>query len=165
MSDSRRRVREFLDRHDTMTLATVGPSGEARAAAVFYAVDDELNLYFLSSPDSRHSLDLQRDPRVAATIQADGQDWREICGLQIEGTAHLVAGASETVRAARLFARRFDFLQGLLDDGVGEVPVALRGPLAESRFHVLRPARFRLIDNARGFGHKEEFRVDGPSDG
>lgn len=156
MTDLRLRLQDFLRGHDTMTLATIGPSGEPQAAAVFYAADDQLNLYFLSGPSSRHSQNLQRGPRAAATIQADGQAWQEIWGLQIEGTAHLVAGVRETARAARVFAGRFDFLQGLLDERGTDGPVALRGPLAGSRFYVLRPAWIRLIDNTRGFGHKEE---------
>ena len=49
------RVRAFLAEHTTMTLATVGPSGEPQAAAVFYVADEQLNLFFLSSPTSRHS--------------------------------------------------------------------------------------------------------------
>jgi len=156
MTDLRSRLLEFLGRHDTMTLATVGPDGEPQAAAVFYAVDDELNLYFLSDPKTRHSQNLQRESRAAATIQADGQAWQEIRGLQIEGTVRPVDGTGEKARAVRAYALRFSFLRGLLENNPADAPVALRGPLAGSRFYLLRPAWIRLIDNNQGFGHKEE---------
>jgi uncharacterized protein len=156
MSDLRLRVQEFLRGHNTMTLATTGPGDEPQAAAVFYAADDAFGLYFVSDPTSRHSQNLRREPRAAATIQADGQAWQEIQGLQIEGTAHLVTGLRETARAARTFAGRFDFLKGFLDEGTANGPAELRGPLASSCFYVLRPTWIRLIDNTRGFGHKEE---------
>jgi uncharacterized protein YhbP (UPF0306 family) len=152
-------LQNLLHRHNTLTLATVGPAGEPQAAAVFYAADDELNLYFLSSPDSRHSQNLAREPRVAATIQADGQEWREITGLQIQGTAAAVEGANEIDRIARLFTERFDFLRGLLDDGDAVGPLELRGPLANSRFYALRPTWVRSIDNRRGFGHHQEWNL------
>ncbi len=149
------RVQDFLARHNTMTLATVDADGAPQAAAVFYAADDTLDLFFLSSPNSRHSLNLARRPRVAASIQTDNQAWQSIQGLQIEGAARLVDGVAETAHAVRVYAGRFDFLQSLLE-GAGSGPAALRGPLASSRFYVLRPTWLRLIDNTRGFGHKEE---------
>lgn len=153
-------LRAFLAAHNTMTVATVGPQGEPQAAAVFYAADEQLNLYFLSSPSSRHSQNLLRDARVAATIHADGQAWKEIRGLQIEGIVQQVEGPLMLAQAVRTYGGRFDFLRGLLGDAA-EGPAALRGPVASSRFYVLRPAWIRLIDNSQGFGHKEEFTFDG----
>ncbi len=52
-------------------------------------------------------------------------------------------------RAVQVYAGRFEFLRGLLD---GEIdgPAVLRGPLASSRFYVLRPTWIRLIDNSAG---------------
>lgn len=139
-----------------MTLATVGPDGAPQAAAVFYAADEDLNLYFLSSPTSRHSQNLARTPRVAATVHADGQAWQAIRGLQIEGTARQVDGARALAHAARVYAGRFEFLKGLLGAGDAGGPAVLAGPVASSRFYVLRPTWMRLIDNTQGFGYKEE---------
>jgi uncharacterized protein YhbP (UPF0306 family) len=159
MDDLRNRIRAFLAQHNTMTLATVDHAGAPQAAAVFYAADDAFDLFFLSSPHSRHSRALARDPRVAASIQADNQAWQTIQGLQIEGAARLVDGAAQTAHAMRIYASRFEFLRGLLD-GVDGGPAALRGPLASSRFYVLRPAWIRLIDNTQGFGSKEELALE-----
>jgi len=159
MTDLHTRLREFLEQHDTMTLATIGPGCEPRAAAVFYAVGEELVLYFLSNPASRHSEDLAQDSRVAATIQEDGQPWQEIRGLQIEGSAHAATDEREIAQAARVFAARFAFLQGLLADSESHGPPELQGPLENSRFFVLRPSWMRLIDNTKGFGHKEEMTL------
>lgn len=153
-------VKAFLDAHNTMTLATIGPSGEPQAAAVFYAADEQLSLYFLSSPSSRHSQNLMHDARVAATVHGDGQAWQAIRGVQIEGAVQLIEDPALLEEAARTYAERFDFLRGLLDDS-SDGPVALRGPVASSRFYVLRPAWIRLIDNTLGFGHKEEWTFDG----
>ena len=161
------RLREFLQRHNTMTLATVEPGGQPQAAAVFYAVDRHLNLYFLSSPSCRHSQNLRRNPRVAATIQADGQTWQAIRGVQVEGTVGQVTGAGAVAQAAGVYVARFDFLRGAFDvvsglsDDTGTDGVsALRDALADSRFYVLRPVWFRLVDNTLGFGHKEEISAE-----
>jgi hypothetical protein len=157
-ADLRSRVQAFLIRHNTMTLATVNAAGAVQAAAVFYAADEALNLIFVSSPNSRHSVNLARQPLVAATIQTDNQAWQTIQGVQVEGTAQMVEGAAELVHAVQIYVRRFEFLRGLLD-GAASGPAVLRGPLASSRFYVLRPAWIRLIDNTQGFGHKEELHL------
>lgn len=141
-----------------MTLATMGAGNAPQAAAVFYAVDEALNLVFVSSPNSRHSLNLRQRPHVAATIQTDNQAWQAIQGLQIEGTAQIVEGAAELAKAAWIYTGRFEFLRGLLGGDNGG-PTVLRGPLASSRFYVLRPVWIRLIDNTQGFGHKEELHL------
>ena len=159
MADLRNRIRAFLAQHNTMTLATVDDAGAPQTAAVFYAADDALGLFFLSSPNSRHSRALARQPRVAASIQADNQAWQTIQGLQIEGAARLVDGVAETAHAVRIYSSRFEFLRGLVD-GVDGGPAALRGPLVSSRFYVLRPAWIRLIDNTQGFGFKEELVLE-----
>lgn len=164
---SRSRLEDFLRQHNTMTLATVGPGGQPQAAAVFYAVDRRLDLYFMSSSSCRHSQNLRADPRVAATIQADGQTWQSIRGLQIEGTVEPVTGAGPVAEASRVYVARFDFLRGVLDvvsgrsnntnsDGIA----ALRDALASSLFFILRPAWFQLIDNTMGFGHKQEISAE-----
>jgi len=160
MSDKlRRHIMNLLAAHTTMTLATIGPDGAPQAAAVFYAYDDDFNLYFLSESTTRHGRNVAVNPRAAATIQADGQDWRQICGLQIEGTVALVEGARELAHAIRVYSARFNFLTGLLT-GTTEGPRELIGPLARSRFYVLRPSWIRLIDNRVQFGYKEELWLD-----
>jgi uncharacterized protein YhbP (UPF0306 family) len=171
MTELRSRLLDFLRRHDTMTLATTGPGGEPQAAAVFYAADEQLNLYFLSDPSSRHGRNLKRSSRVAATVQADGQAWREIRGLQIEGTARETAGSRETARAAGVYVLRFEFMRDIFDNrgAISEAvsSTALRDALAGTRLHILQPSWIRLIDNTAGFGHKEELtlRSSGPESG
>lgn len=135
-----------------MTLATVGADGTPAAAAVFYAHDADLNLYFLSEERTQHGQNLLADPQVAGTIQADGQDWRGIRGLQLRGQATVVSGTL-LAHAAAVYGRKFAFVAALL---AGHGPGMLAGPLTRARFWVLRPTWFRLIDNTVRFGYKEE---------
>lgn len=153
----RERIRAFLAQHTTLTLATVDSDRLPAAAAVFYAADDALNLYFLSEDRTEHGQNMLRDARVAGTIQADGQDWRSIRGLQLRGTARIVRTA-ELVHATTTYGRRFAFVGALLAGQSG--PGVLSGPLARARFWVLRPEWMRLVDNTVRFGYKEELRLD-----
>ena len=136
-----------------MTLATVGPDGAPAAAAVFYAHDDALNLYFLTEARTQHGQNMLASPLVAATVQADGQDWRAIRGVQVRGTANLVA-AGELAHAAAGYGRKYAFVATLLAGSGG--PGVLAGPLSKARFWVLRPSWFRMTDNTVRFGFKEE---------
>ena len=65
MPDTRQQLLEFLRDHQVLTLAVAGPY----AAAVFYVVDDDLNLYFVTDPTTRHGMALTQDGRVAGTVQ------------------------------------------------------------------------------------------------
>ena len=158
-TELRGRIAGFLAAHTTMTLATVGPDGAPAAAAVFYAHDEVLNLYFLSEERTQHGQNMLASPLVAATVQADGQDWRAIRGVQVRGTAGLVA-PGELAHAAAVYGRKYAFVATLLAGSGGPgllgLPSTLAGPLAKARFWVLRPNWLRLTDNTVRFAFKEE---------
>lgn len=148
----RRRALDYLAGHHVMTLATAGPEGPW-AAAVFYAGDD-FRLCFLSSPKTRHGRNLAADPRVAATVQEDYRDWRQIRGLQIEGAVEVLEGA-ERDAARACYAAKFPFLRDLAG-----LPAAIATALERVRWYRLRPAAVHFIDNTVAFGQRE--RIAGP---
>ena len=159
----RDRIADFLAAHTTMTLATVDASGMPCAAAVFYAADADFNLVLLSEERSAHGRNLLARGWAAGTIQADGQDWRQIRGLQVRGRVEPVPRGA-LAHAAAVYGKRFAFVGALLAGSGG--PGVLAGPLARARFWVLRPAWLRLIDNTVRFGFKEELIFpEGGSDG
>jgi uncharacterized protein YhbP (UPF0306 family) len=147
MDDLAARIETFLDAHHVMTLATVGEAG-AHAASLMYARRG-FALHWTSDPQTRHSLYLAREARVTATVAPDYSDFRVIRGLQIAGRARRLDGReAEDARAA--LVARYAFLAELASG-----PPALRAALANAAFYALVPERITLIDNARGFGHKE----------
>jgi uncharacterized protein len=160
----RERIARFLAGHNTLALATVGEDGMPAAAAVFYAHDAAFNLYFLSEERTVHGRNLAANPHAAGTIQADGQDWRAIQGLQLRGTAVLVP-SREFPHAASVYAHKFAFVAALLAGSAGaDGPAALTGPVARARFYVLRPNWLRLVDNTVRFGYKDELHLGGATE-
>jgi len=151
-----KQVAAFLAAHNTLTLATVDENGLPAAAALFYAEDAALNLYFLSEADSAHARHIARQPWVAVTIQADGQSWQAIQGVQLRGVVTKVRGA-ERVEAVRIYGRKHPFLRPLFREEHG--PAALLKALRAATFYRLRPCWLRLIDNRRAFGYKEVWRI------
>ena len=147
MNDLAPRVEQILDAHHVMTLATVGDVG-AHAASLMYARSG-FTLFWTSDPQSRHSQHLERDARVTATVAPDYADFRVIRGLQIAGRARRLDGrAAEEARAA--LVARYAFLAELASG-----PPKLRAAFEKAAFYAVVPERITLIDNARGFGHKE----------
>lgn len=141
------RVDAFLKKHTTMTLASVDREAWPQAADVFYANDEALRLFFVSGEKSRHAMNLTRVSRVAATIHNATGDWRDIQGVQIEGEARVVADPDERDRAWTLFRSKFPFTNEFVDQ------------IVRSNFYVVTPKWIRLIDNTRGFDHREEIEL------
>ena len=141
-------IKQFLSGHTTLTLATVAEDGRPQAAPLFYAEMDDLSLIFISERKARHSQNVSRDNRVAATIYADGQQWQNIQGLQIEGICAGLAG--QAARAARrVYLNKYPFIKQ---------NKILWLMLNTITFYKITPTWMRLIDNSQGFGHKEEWR-------
>jgi hypothetical protein len=131
----------------TMTIATTGPDGEPHAAAVYFSSDDELNLYFFSDLESQHIQDVSRDGRAAVTIYPECFDWKEIRGLQLRGTVQQVDQGHEWEHAWQLYRYKFPFVTEL-------EPI-----FASNQFYIFIPNWIRLVDNRRGLGFKQEWRL------
>lgn len=144
----RDRLLKFLREHQVLTLAVMEPDGSPYAAALFYAVDDELRLHVLSDPSTRHGKALLANPSVAGTIQPDHQQWHEIRGVQFRGVCHQLEG-TERARAWEIYSARFPFLQ--------QPNAILSRELANTAIWRIDTSWIRLIDNQAGFGHKEEW--------
>ena len=141
-------VADYLAQQHVMTLATQGSDGPW-AAALFYARDGD-DLIFLSSPGSRHSRNLILQPRCAATIQGDNEDWQTIKGIQIEGIVRETTGA-EISRARTCYGMRFPFVQP------GVAPDSLALALERVHWYRLQVTRLYFVDNPRGFGMRQQF--------
>lgn len=135
-----------------MSLATT-IAGEVHATSLMYA-NDGLTIFWVSAPDSRHSCELTGNPRVAATIARDYTDFAEIEGLQIKGTAHPVDNLKDRLKAIQLLSKRYAFLKSFLGDSG-----ALVKHMSKATVYRLDPTEITLIDNKKGFGHKEQFVI------
>jgi uncharacterized protein len=143
------RIATFLDAHHVMSLATCGPRG-SHAANVFYARDG-LSLFWVSDWQSTHSRNIAINPRVSATIAPDYSDFDEVCGVQIFGEAHHLSDNAERDAARAILATRYPTLRRLSDRPM------IEQAYASAEAYRLVPNRIIMIDNRRGFGHKDTF--------
>lgn len=129
-----------------MTLATSSPNGSPHAAAVYFAASpDRQDLFFFSSPGSRHSLDLASNPRASAAIYPMVDEWTQIRGLQLRGHVESIFPGEAWNRGWELYQQKFPFVKDL------------KALINQNRLYVFRPTWVRQIDNRQEFGFKEEW--------
>lgn len=151
----KQQILDYIQFHNTMTLAT-SASDIPWASTVFYASDD-VRLYFFSVPESRHCENLAANSRVAVTIQEDYKDWREIKGIQLEGRVVLVDGILAKGKAMAIYARKYPDVIKLFTDPASGI---FHKAFLKVKFYCVVPERLFYIDNAQGFGKRQELIVE-----
>ena len=148
-------IERYLRAHHTMSIATCDPASKhPHAAHVFYAVDSELRLVFLSRQTSLHGAHIGEEVKVAATVSEEYEDWRLIKGVQLWGTARLLRGKAKT-GALALYLKQFPFVSDLIK-GPGSLE-DLRG----IGVYRVEPDRLALTDNTAGVFGRETLELDG----
>lgn len=141
------RIAAFLDAHHVMSLATCGLSSP-HAVNLFYARDG-LSLLWVSDRRSTHSTNIGTNPQVSITIAPDYSDFDEIRGLQVFGVAYRISEVAEQNRACTLLEKRYPALRRLSDRPM------IKQAYSSAEMYRLVPTRIIMIDNRRGFAHKD----------
>jgi uncharacterized protein YhbP (UPF0306 family) len=149
---------EYLAHHNTVSLATVGPDGPW-AATVFY-VNAGFTLYFLSEPKTQHAQNLLHSSTIAATVNEDYRDWREIKGIQMTADCAEVTGKRELARALATYVKKYPFVGQFLSPGQLLTGMRVAGRALDVRIYRVAPTRVLYLDNARGFSHREEIPLE-----
>lgn len=142
----RKRALDYLHAHRVLSLATFGDQG-VWVSPLYYA-NDIFSLFFLSSPTTRHSQNIETNPRVAATIYEDNEDWKEIKGIQIEGEAKLISGSNQLNVIAR-YTAKFPFI-------AKQSPLEIKQAMDNICWYSLTPTHLFFIDNSIRLGHRTE---------
>lgn len=130
------RIVKFIRRHHVLSLATQSADG-LWCAALFYAYSADLQAFvFTSDPTTRHAQEMEREPKVAASIVLETRVVGRVQGLQIEGVARRAEG-TEFEAAKRTYVKKFPY-----------------AAVAELHLWLLRPQKLKLTDNTLGFGRK-----------
>ena len=150
------KIARYLESCNTISLATA-VGGIPHAAAVFY-VSIGFNLYFLSSPKSRHGDNLMQNPTVSGTINEDYSNWLQIKGIQFQGRVECIGGILKNARIAKAYVKKFPNVADFLIS-----PYKLGKEIAQKvssvKFYQIWPVKIYFLDNSLGFGHREELDI------
>lgn len=150
-------MQEYLQQYSTLTLAT-SQGDEPWAATVFFVSDADLNFYFVSDHRTHHGRDMAANAKVAATVNPDCDNWHDVHGVQVGGTASVVEGM-QRAKALMLYLKKFPQIDQLYAKPAGEHEETIAKRLKAANFYCIKPDFIRFIDNDKGFGHREEFEL------
>lgn len=83
-------ARRTLADNRFMVLGTVDPSGRPRVSPVWFSLVDHRIVYWLSSPDSRHSHNIEKRPEISMVVFDSSADPYSGQAVYLEATAERV---------------------------------------------------------------------------
>ena len=101
----------FLREERTVVVASNGVSGHPHVVPMWFALRDG-RIEFWTYRKSQKVLNLRRDPRVSCLVEA-GEEYGELCGVLVEGTAEIIDDPDEVLRIGAAVA---EHSIGPLDD-------------------------------------------------
>ncbi len=108
-------IRDYLPSVIHLSLATCA-GRQPWVCEVHFAYDEDLNLYFMSKPDCRHSREIALNPNVAGNIVTQHAADEKPRGVYFEGIAQELADIHAAHPAYIHFSGRFHAGPGLLED-------------------------------------------------
>jgi uncharacterized protein YhbP (UPF0306 family) len=133
-----------------MQLATV-KDGQPWACTVHFYADEQMNIYWMSTPDRRHSLEITSDPRVAIAMAIRAERGKPPIGVQLEGNAERIEDEAEMKRIIPAYAQKLGRSETLLEE-------TLSGQ-NKNRLYRVRPRLFVVFDpEAFGGDPRQEWR-------
>lgn len=124
-------ILEVLERGYLLSLATVDEGG-VWACDVIYIHDDQLNIYWVSDPEVRHSRAILTHPQAAGTVTVGGQGEDDL-GIQVDGIVEKIEG------------ERLDLMEKHFAKRKKPLPKEADGFLRGRSWYCLKPKRIDVI--------------------
>ncbi len=139
--DLRLLIQEVLEQGYLMSLATADSSG-VWVSDVIYIHDEDLNIYWMSDPEVRHSQAVDQNNKAAGTITVSGIG-EDNLGIQFEGDIERIDGPRYDL-AVKHFTKRNK-----------PVPEEEEDVLQGDSWYMLRPKKIQLT-HERLFGFDKQ---------
>lgn len=98
-----------------MSIATV-KDNKPWVCEVHFSHDDELNIYFASSIETRHAQELVTNPFIAGNIVTQHHKDQKVRCVDFEGTAKVLGSIEAEATAYAAYASRYGDSEGLLNE-------------------------------------------------
>ena len=119
ITDVEKAIREYLAQVVHLSLATER-DGAPWVCEVHYVYDDDLNLYFRSLTNRRHSQEITANNRVAGNIVAQHAVGEKVRAVYFEGTCEKLSGIGESHPIYELFRGRLGAGPEILEEAQRE---------------------------------------------
>jgi uncharacterized protein YhbP (UPF0306 family) len=89
MKDIKTLINEVLEKSHLMTLGTLDEGGPWVSNVVFI-YDEDLNIYWMSDPNVRHSMAILKNPKISGTISVNNKSKEPNIAIQFSGIANKI---------------------------------------------------------------------------
>ncbi len=134
----RKLIEDYLREAKLMQLAT-SVDNQPWVCSVWFAADEDLNIYWFSSTTRRHSKEVMQNNKVAAAIVLPQTPQDSARGLQLQGTAELLTEQKDIDKAISVYAGRI-----FTKEQIEEFAALKDKP---HRFYRIKPTQFVLFDS------------------
>lgn len=142
VQDNKKELIKFIKSKKLLILSTVDKKGRPWTCNVYFSVDKDFNLFFVSSPNSNHSKHIKDNPHVSFSIAwHDEEDLGNRKGVQGTGTCKRVTNASEIIKLLKNHYKYFPSWRDTVNHK------AMRDKIIESRPYVIRPKYMKFWDD------------------
>lgn len=128
---------DYLQEAKMMQLAT-SFDNQPWVCNVWFAADEDLNIYWFSSTTRRHSYEVEKNSKVAAAIVLSFTPKDPARGLQLQGTARKLTDQKDIDKAISVYADRI-----FSKEKIAEFMANSEKPHA---FYRIKPTQFVLFD-------------------
>lgn len=145
-------IKKFLANQKVLTIATA-KDNQPWTSNVYFAYDDELNFYWVSSLDRRHSIEIKENEKVAFnTVWHNPDDLGDRKAIQGTGTAKLVTNWVDVAKMLIHMSKRYPDWGDALDSK------AMRAKIGSSRLYIIKPDFIKYWDDEL-YGEDEKIEV------
>ncbi|MCG8569471.1 MAG: pyridoxamine 5'-phosphate oxidase family protein [Spirochaetes bacterium] len=109
-----KKISDFLQEHDKITLATVSKEGLPVAHTVSH-VNDGPVVYFTTLSHTRKIANIQFNPNIAYAIDDQSEDIKNVRGIQMQGKAEIIKNQGEMDKVLGLINSKFPSLPRSVD--------------------------------------------------
>lgn len=100
-----RKAAKLIAHERVCRVATTSAEGQTHLVPVVHVLHGD-KIYFGSGDDGRKVENLRENPRIAVTIDLYSEDWSQLRGVMVQGTARLIERGPRFKQArARLYAK------------------------------------------------------------
>ena len=146
----------LIQAQKTLVLATADP--EPWCAPVYY-VYRQPSFFFFSSENSRHITGALASNRCAASVFRDGDDWREIEGLQMDGKLERIPLGSKAVSVFGDYLNKFPAVRASFLDVTLDLPRFTQH--FRTKLYAFVPEHVFYLNNQAGLDKRREVQLPG----
>ena len=103
-------ISDYLNKAQLMQVSTC-INNQPWTCTVYFAFNEQLELYWISTPTRRHSIEISKNGSVSGTIVLSHSYGEKVRGLQFEGTALVINDPEQIKKEFTYYGNKYNCLE------------------------------------------------------